>query len=145
MSKEQSVKPFYEKTWFIITTAVIFFTIIAQLIPHKDDAIPEKSFKQMTVSEKSNFIKTFVINRKPAIKEIIEDRVKQKLKAPSQASFLDEITFKEYDVESLKLIAQGKVDAPNSFGVKLRITYTALFTIANEEGYIDVIEIKIEE
>lgn len=45
MSKEQSIKPFYEKTWFILTTAVIFFTIIAQLIPHTDDATTKTTEK----------------------------------------------------------------------------------------------------
>lgn len=57
------------------------------------------------------------------------DFVKQRLKAPATADFTDEVV----NVDGQTYSVTGNVDAENSFGAKLRQTYTCVLEDAGSE------------
>lgn len=71
-------------------------------------------------------------------RDVCHQEVAKQLKAPSQASFEPADTFKVVSHTGKKWATTGWVDAPNSFGVKLRTTYGCFSTYLGGDNWRSV-------
>lgn len=141
-------KPFYKNTTFIVWSVAAFLAlvvIIAKMPSNDLTSKPVKPYTEMSLDEQKAYLNDFVTSRKSRIADIVEEAVSKQLKAPSQADFMDDINFSVDQYITRQIIATGTVDAPNSFGAKMRVSYRCLFAIANDNGDIEIIKTAIDE
>lgn len=141
-------KPFYKTTTGIIWITAVILIIIAALVKKPSEHVnskPAKAYSDMSLDEQKDYLNDFVTSRKSSIIDIVQEAVSKQLKAPSQADFLDDMSFSVDQYITRQIVATGTVDAPNSFGAKMRVSYRCLFAIANDNGDIEILKTAIDE
>lgn len=147
MSKDNENEPIYYKAWFLITCViglVLLFSIITGVEPTEKPFVISE-YNNMSLEQQKSSLNHFVSDRKSKLIRLIEAAVLKNLKAPSDAEFINDMQFSVDQYSSRQIMARGTVDASNSFGVKIRVSYRCRFAIANNDGDIEIQEVAIDE
>lgn len=140
-------KPFHKTTTFY-TWTIACVLVLFILILKKCKQFPEhhaKNYTQMTLDEKKSYLNNFVDENYRHIESEIEKAVLDVIKSPSETDFVGKIDFSVDQYDTKQILATGNIDAPNSFGIKIRASYRCRFSVLNDNGDIEIQKVAIDE